>query len=409
MNPRPLEGLRIVEFAVWIAGPGGGAILADLGAEVIKLEELIGDGDPYRRIGRGMGVPIKGETGTDMNPWFDASNYNKRFVSVNTKTPEGMEIAYKLIGTADAFVTSMRQQMLLKRSLDYDTLHAKFPKLPYAHFLGWGEKGPLKDKPGFDATTYFAQGGVLGNSAPEWGEYVGNFPVGFADNWSGITTAAMTMAGILESKLHGVGDYCNSSLYNEAFWTQRLSLMQVQFGVPFPVDTKKPSFPTINTYRTKDGKWMYLCISDYDRYYNDLMTAIDRSDLIDHPVYSKIAELAKSGKKQEIADVLIKGIGSLTVKEVHERFDPKELTIEDCVSYDELLKSEQAWENDFLHTIEYPTGDTSIAMTQPINMRNAPHGYERAKALGADNNLYLKELGYSQEAVEDLRKREIIA
>lgn len=406
---KPLEGLRVVEYAVWIAGPGGGAILADLGAEVIKVEDLLGDGDPYRRIGKGLGAPIKGETGTEMNPWFDASNYNKKFMSINTKTKEGMQIFYDLLSTADCFVTSMRQQMLVKRGLDYETLHKRFPKLPYAHFLGWGEKGPLKDKPGFDATTYFAQGGVLGNSAPEGGEYVGNFPLGFADNWSGLATACAALTGILESKLHGVGDYINSSLYAEAFWSQRLSLMQAQFGVKFPIDPRKPASPTINTYKTKDGKWMYLCVSDYNRYYNDIMRGIGREDLVDHPVYSDQNTMINQGKKQEVADILLEGFANMTSAEIHASMDPKEVPVEDCAMYEDLLTSEQAWANQFLETVTYPTGDTSIAIAQPITARNAGgHSFERGKPLGFDNDYYLQALGYSEEDIQNLRSQGVI-
>lgn len=407
---RPLEGMRIIEYAVWIAGPGGGDILADLGAEVIKVEDLRGGGDPYRRIGKGMGAPIKDcDDGTEMNPWFDASNYNKKFVCVDTKTEEGMKIFYQLLETADCFVTSMRQKMLEKRGLDYDTLHAKFPKLPYAHFLGWGEKGPLKDKPGFDATTYFAAGGVVGNSAPEWGEYVGNFPLGFADNWSGITTACAALAGIVESMLHGTGDYINSSLYAEAYWSQRLSLMQYQFGVPFPIDTTKPASPTINTYRTKDGRWMYLCVSDYNRYYNDIMRGIGRDDLVDHPIYSDQTKMVESGKKQEVADILLEGFRTHTAAELHAKMDPAEVPVEDCQMYGDVLASEQAWANQFIEKVQYPNGEESIAIASPITARNnGPHRFERAKRLGGDNDRYLEEIGYSKEEITSLREQGVI-
>ena len=403
---KPLEGLRIIEYAMWIAAPGGPSMLGDLGAEVIKVEDIFGDGDPFRRIGTMQGAPIKGKDGSEMNPWFGSSNYNKHYVCLDTKSKDGQRIFYELLATADAFVTSVRQDSLVKRGLDYDTIRKKFPKLPYIHFLGFGEKGPLKDKAAFDVATYFGAGGYLANSVPEYSDYLGNFPVAYADCWSAGYTATAILAGILESKLHGVGDYFTLSLYGEAFWSQRLSLLQVQFGIKYPLDPAKPTNPIINNYKSKDGRWLILCVSDYNRYFNDIMRAIGRDDLVDHPIYGTDYALKENKKEIELSLIIKEGFSRMTAAELHDAFGSRDLPLEDCATYEDLLNSEQGWANQYLEKIEYPTGDTSIALTQPISSRNAgPHSYERSKTLGFHNDYYLEELGYSKDEIVELRSK----
>lgn len=402
---KPLEGLRIIDYTMWIAAPAGPYMLADMGAEVIKIEEMIGNGDPYRRIGASQGAPIKGEDGKDMNPWFDTVNYNKQWMCLNTKTREGRQILIDLLGTADAFVTSLRQDVLERRGLDYDTIHEIYPKLPYIHFLGYGEKGPLKDKAAFDMTTYFAGSGIWTASVPEGTPFLGNFPTAFADCWSGGYVASAIQTGILESMLHGTGDYLTLGLYGEAFWSQRLDLIECQFGKQFPRDPRNPNSPLIASYKTKDGRWMELCISDYDRYYAPLIKGLGREDLVNNPDYStQTALYATPGKKEELTEIIRECFANMTAAEVHSSIDPADIPCEECQTYEDMLKSEQAFANEYLVKVEYPTGDTSLAMPQPVSSRNAgSHMLNRSKVPGADNEKYLLELGYSKEQIENLR------
>lgn len=406
---KPLEGIRIIEYASWIAAPAGPSMLGDMGAEIIKVEDLRGNGDPFRRIGLSQGAPIKGKDGEDMNPWFDSANYNKNYVCIDTKTKEGMELFYKLLATADAFVTSMREEALVRRGLDYGTLSKKFPKLPYIHFVGYGSKGPWKDKPAFDVSTFFGDGGYLANSVPEGTDFLGNFPVAFADCWSAGYTASAILTGILESKMHNVGDYLSLGLYGEAYWSQRLSLLAVQFGAKYPLDSTKPQSPIIAYYKSKDGKWLILTISDHNRYYNSLMEGIGRPDLVDHPDFSTQEAMVASGRKQELREVIKEAFASMTAKELYEALNPRDIVLSDCATYEDLLNSEQGWANQYMEKIEYSTGDTSIAIAQPISSKNAgPHSFERSKVPGFHNNHYLTELGYTGAAIQELREKGVI-
>ena len=147
---RPLEGVKVLELATFIAAPCCARFLADLGAEVIKVEAPAGDPLRYTAVNEGRPQDQKENTS------YDLENAGKTCVCLNTKTPAGREALEKLISEADIFITNWRQNPLKKAGLDYETLHAKYPKLVYGFVSGYGEKGPDKDLPGFDFTAFFA-------------------------------------------------------------------------------------------------------------------------------------------------------------------------------------------------------------------------------------------------------------
>ena len=153
---RPLEGVKVVELATFIAAPSCARYLADLGAQVVKVEAP--GGDPLRYTAINEGRP----TGDYENISFDLDNANKEGICLNTKSPEGREALEKLIAQADVFITNVRHKSLVKSCLDYDTLKVKYPKLVVGYVTGYGEEGPDKDLPGFDFTAFAARGGILG-------------------------------------------------------------------------------------------------------------------------------------------------------------------------------------------------------------------------------------------------------
>ena len=151
----PFEGVRIVELAQWVFVPVAGALLADWGAEVVHIERL--EGDSYRGLmTQGIGAGSKGGVNLSMA----LANRGKRSIALDLKTPEGMEALYRLLESADVFLTNFRPRALVRLGLDADTLRAKFPKLIYAQGNGFGSKGPDADQAGYDASAFFARGGL---------------------------------------------------------------------------------------------------------------------------------------------------------------------------------------------------------------------------------------------------------
>lgn len=150
----PLEGLRVVELGTHVAVPSSARLLAEYGADVIKVESLIGD--DWRRSGLNVGLCID----DFCNTVFTIQNNGKKLIALDLKTPEGKDILLKLLERADVFVTNVRMKSLQKLGLDYDTLQKAFPRLIYCHFTGYGHRGPDADRPGFDVAAFWSRVGA---------------------------------------------------------------------------------------------------------------------------------------------------------------------------------------------------------------------------------------------------------
>ena len=144
--PGTLDGVKIVELAIWAAGPAGGGIMADWGAEVIKVEEPAG-GDPFRGF---LSLGVGAASTSSINGSFDSDNRNKKSVAVDVRTPAGREIVYRLIESADVFLTNLRPAAIERYEMNYATLKARNPRLVYVWVTGYGPVGPEKERAAFD-------------------------------------------------------------------------------------------------------------------------------------------------------------------------------------------------------------------------------------------------------------------
>ena len=190
---KPLEGITVVELSTYIAAPSCGRILATQGARVIKVESPAGDVE--RKFGPTLFCPANDEE----NPIYDTLNGGKDHLMLDLKKPEDMERFHKLLAKADVFVTNNRLQALKKMRLDYDSLKERYPKLVYAILLGYGEKGPKVNLPGFDAIAMFATGGLIQDmmvDAP--GSYPVYLPMGFGDLVCGTALAGAIGTALYE-------------------------------------------------------------------------------------------------------------------------------------------------------------------------------------------------------------------
>ena len=172
-----LQGVKVIDLTAYAAGPGCSRILGELGAQVIKVEPFTGD--EQRTQGMAWGMKFKTEFD---DVAYDCGSFNKEWTAINLKSDEGHEFMLKMLEDADIMITSFRDSALVKLGLDYDTLHAKFPKLVWGQLRGYGERGPDKDMKGFDATSYAARGAIV-MSFPNAGPHFepGNSPIAFGD------------------------------------------------------------------------------------------------------------------------------------------------------------------------------------------------------------------------------------
>ena len=295
---KPLEGIKVVDLTTYMATPATGRILGEWGAEVIKVEAA--KGDPCRVTQAAVfNMPMSDEE----NLAFDMVNLNKRFISLNLKSKTGAEVMDKLLAKADVFITNTRTKSLKKLGLDWETLHAKYPRLIMGHGLGYGKRGAEKDDPGFDVTCYMARGGVFGTTVNR-----GDSPMiptnGYGDLQASMFLAAGICAAIVGRATTGEGDYVTCALQHAGVFTLMTGMISAQYGNPYPKSRLEVICPFNNVYMTGDGKYVAMCDPEYDRDYNKIMKLIGRDDLVDDPKYINCVKMNEAGLNAEVVGVM---------------------------------------------------------------------------------------------------------
>lgn len=392
----PLEGMKVVELGTHFAVPAVARMLADWGAEVIKVEGLTGDA--WRTVGRNQLCPVV----DDENPFFSVPNANKKFLALNLKDPAGKEALTKLIGTAEIFLSNMRMPALKKLGFDYETLSALYPSLIYAHFTGYGYKGPDAAKPGFDSVAFWARSG----SMLDWGTK-GNFPflapTGAGDAMTGSILCAGVLAAVLGKRQTGKGTFVSSSLMGSSIWYNNACVVSTQYGNQFPKDKDHPANPFGWQYQCSDGEWLMIGVVDYADAYRKIMPLFGRGDLVDDPRFNTISAVQqhldeampifRAGFMQDTRDHWVERIGALNI------------VIGKIGHLSELSTDPQAIANGFVKPVTFPSGRVVAMPTVPVEFSAYDTGdaYEPTGAIGRDTESILAELGYAKEQIEALR------
>jgi len=397
---KPLEGLNVVELATFVAGPTCARALADWGADVIKVESP--SGDPIRFIGGNTKFP----TLPDENPNYDINNMGKKAIALNLKSADGLKIMDKLLQNCDVFVTNNRTKALGKMGLSYEQIKEKYPHVIFAQVLGYGEKGPLKDKPGFDFTAYYARGGLLGTLYEKGTSPLNPVP-GFGDNQVAMNLVSGILAALFRKNKTGIGDKVTVSLYHTAIFALNTAITAAQYGFSYPITRKETGNPFLNTYKTNDGRWMQLAAPEYDRLFPVVMKAIGREDLTGNEEYSKLKNI--SGQSGKVVEIIEAQIAQKSADEWAELFAQCDVPCEKALLWDEILKDEQAWENDYLFELHYPTGNVRTHVTLPVKFDSiGKQEYSKGPLVGENSIEILKSMGYSEEEIHQLAEEKVI-
>lgn len=263
----PLEGIRVVELGVWVAGPAAGGILADWGADVVKIEPPTGD--PARMFGRMLGLDDGG------NPPFEMDNRSKRSIVLDLTTDGGLATARQLLSGADVFITNVRPDALSRLDLDYPNVAALNPALVYGLITGYGEKGPEANRPAYDVAAFWARSGVAdlltrpGDSPPfQRG--------GMGDHMTGMTLAAAINAALVARARTGEGQLVTTSLYRQGTYTVSFDLNTFLLsGRPIAIGQRESMFnPCMNNYLAADGRRFWIVGLEADRHWPSLCRAV---------------------------------------------------------------------------------------------------------------------------------------
>ena len=396
---RPLEGVKVVELATFIAAPCTARFLADLGADVIKVEAP--KGDPLRYTAVNEGRPLDQKENTS----YDLENAGKRCIALNTKTEEGRAALEKLIADADVFICNWRQPPLKRAGLDWETLHAKYPSLVMGYVSGYGEKGPDKDLPGFDFTAFYARGGILGpltdkKSAPMLTVQ------GFGDHQVAMNLAAGVLAALYRAKMTGEGDQVVVSLFHSAVWDVSLMLQASQYGsdsCKFPMERWENGNPLTMCYQTKDDKWLQIAMPQYDRHYPVLMKAMGHEEMIGDERFYPQKNLKPNRKM--FSEWISDQFRSKDCDEWCKILDAADLPYAVAQNWDTLLVDNQAWAADIFYEMQYSNGNKRTLVRPPVMFKEGglPE-YNRGPYLGEQTESILKEYGYSDGEIKEMEE-----
>jgi crotonobetainyl-CoA:carnitine CoA-transferase CaiB-like acyl-CoA transferase len=266
-----LEGVRVVELGVWVAGPAAGGVLADWGADVIKVEPP--SGDPFRRMLQVTG----GARGDLASPPFDLDNRGKRSIVLDLRTGEGRATMDRLLATADVFLTNLRPEAVDELGLSPERVRASFPRLVYASVTGYGREGPDAHRAGYDVGGFWARSGLASMAVPE-GEPQAHFRGGVGDHVTALTALAGVLGALLERERTGEGRLVEVSLLRSGIycfgWDLSMELRWGKLGAAQP--RTEQGNPMINVYRAADGAWFWLLGVEADRMWPKLVVALDR-------------------------------------------------------------------------------------------------------------------------------------
>jgi crotonobetainyl-CoA:carnitine CoA-transferase CaiB-like acyl-CoA transferase len=273
----PMEGIRVVELGVWVAGPATGGILADWGADVIKIEPPAGD--PARRFGHMLGIE------GDVSPPFEMDNRGKRSVVLDLTTDDDRAAASELLSDADVFITNVRPGALRRVGLDFQSVAAANPRLVYGLITGYGDRGPDADRAAYDVGAFWARAG-LAHLLTRPGETPPFQRGGMGDHSAGMTLAAAVCAALVARARTGTGQLVSTSLYRQGAYTVSFDLNTfLMTGHSIEIGLRESmSNPCMNNYVAGDGRRFWIVGLQVDRHWGPLCRVVGRPDwLIDYP------------------------------------------------------------------------------------------------------------------------------
>jgi crotonobetainyl-CoA:carnitine CoA-transferase CaiB-like acyl-CoA transferase len=394
------DGVRVLELAQWVFVPAAGAVLADQGAEVIKIENPA-TGDPYRGLmTQGIGAQFGG-----VNLNIEQNNRGKRSVAIDIRTDQGRALMYKLVERSDVFLTNFRPEALSRLGYGVDDLRAHNPGLIYARGHGYGVRGPEANTPSYDSTAYWARGGFAHTLTPL--DYPGEIGSrgAIGDKPSAMNLAYGIAAALFKRERTGVAAVVDVSLLASAVWTLSSDILSTTIAPTPPDPAVKPNrqFPG---YRTKDGRLITVSILN-EAHWPGLCRAIGRADL---PLDSRFATRQARMKNIEAYESEVEvTFESRTYDEWCQILRDTDAPWAPAQAAHEVAQDPQVVANDYLVRLETDGGVPYTLASVPVEFDETPVVPGRAPTVGQHTEEVLMEMGLSWDEIIELKLAEVLA
>ncbi len=393
----PFDGVRVIEVASWTFVPGAGAIMADLGADVIKVEPPTGD--PQRALRNALNADD-----STPNPFLQVPNRGKRSITLDLQTSAGLDTLLRLTKTADVFLTSYLPKVRAKLGIDAENLRATNPRLVYVRGSGWGRTGPMADAGGFDSAAAWSAAGVQNKlTAPGAAEPAAQ-PAAFFDLQGSSAIAGAVAMALFRRERSGEGAEVDVSLLGTGMWTMSPDLAAVAAGsgeLPRQYRNEVAN-PIVNTYRTSDDRWLNLVCLQSDRYWPELCQVIDRPELADDERFKDIG--ARYVNRAACIAELDKTFGERTLDQWRTALAGFSGVWSAAASFEEVCAHPQVAENGYLPEVAGAQGTPFRVVAPPYQFDKVPAAPAGpAPELGQHTEEVLLDCGWDWDEISALR------
>jgi len=396
----PLEGIRVLEVASWLAAPSCAALLADMGADVIKVEPPIGDS--YRRLFDTL-------LGEDfVHPSYQFDNRGKRGICVNLEADEGVELIYELVRECDVFITNLVPERLARYRLRDTDIHDVAPSVIYAVLAGYGVTGPDSHRAAFDQTAFWARAGAMSVFGDrDDGPLISRG--GYGDRTTALNLLSAILAALRVRDRTGEGQYVEVTLQRTGIWALASDVCVALYDRQQPEKTsrKAPGNPIWNAYQTADGRWLLMVMPMAMPYWPKFCTAIGREEWIDDPRFRTLLDLATNGPEivPEVEAVFL----SRDLEHWRERLDAAGLIWEPVATLPEVVDDPVLREAGAFSMIFHERGGAIEIVSAPFHLRDAEvEARGPAPELGQHTRQVFEEAGLSSDRIDALITRGVL-
>ncbi|MEZ5598051.1 MAG: CoA transferase [Pseudomonadales bacterium] len=385
-----LEDITVIDAATYLAGPGAATILADFGANVIKIEPPGGDG--YRTLVGPYPVPYH----------WQLTSRNKRSLCLDLARPEARAVMHGLLAKADVLTTNFLQPALEKYELDYARLHALNPRLVFAHITGYGTEGPDVERRGFDTTAWWGRSGMMEFIRAQGGPPQNAAP-GMGDHATASTLFGAIMTGLYRRERTGEGAYVATSLMATGLWSNGMALQGVIAGNDLGKHKQEKGWhsPFTGIYRSRDGGFIQLAAINPSREWPKLCAALERPEWLSDTRFRDMRSAMRN--RMDLIALLEAAMGAYDLDVLCVRLDAADVTYGRVQPMGDVIRDPQALANGYIIPTGDPGQDYPLTINSPIFVGGeAKRPPKRAPEVGADSQDVLREFGWDESAIQAL-------
>jgi crotonobetainyl-CoA:carnitine CoA-transferase CaiB-like acyl-CoA transferase len=402
-----MKGIRVLEVAEHAFVPTASAVLADWGADVIKIEHAV-RGDAMRGLGR-TGVM---DLSKGVHVLNEHSNRGKRSLGLDLGNPEGLEVLYALARQSDVFLTNKLPGTLARLRIDLESIRAQNPKIIYVRGTSFGVRGPDRDRGGYDMTSFWCRAGSAASVSPA--ELPGVLPQpgpAYGDSMGGMTIAGGISAALLKRERTGEPSVVDVSLLSTGAWAMSAGIalsmqMKRPWGTPMPGGTGSFN-PLVGLYETSDGRYVCLVMLQAARYWSDFCDHLGRPELAADPRFDSVEKLGANAS--EAVTILQEEFKSRTLAEWSERFQTLEGQWAPVQNTLEVTEDDQVRANGYMARAATKEGTEFELVASPVQFDEQPTSTRRAPEFNEQGDEILRELGLDMDRILELKATGAVA